>query len=372
MKNPGRIAAALLVFLLSTASFQTPARGQTSSPVPKLTARQRAERIRELPEEERRWLADYVAPIILADERDLFLQLPEPYQREAFKADFWKRRERDGLPPPFGPGYQQRYEHLRQIAAEEYDGIDSDAGRMVVRLGEPASIETMSDCSEAFREAEIWDYPTPSGSGFTVHLFYRPSFGGPRRLWLPGDTGIFQTSSCLSTFEQACGMAAGGLPSFSSSSPCPGHAVPRTCNSACRAARAASDIQFRGIAEGAAIAAAPVVSTEGLEGLWSRYASLPSAGARPIAVESPGRPPAVAAAPAASSAEVTDAADASPVSASQDIERRIHDLPKKYRDWLDLAGPLLSLPELVEFLHLPASGRDAYIRKFWKRHAHTK
>jgi len=364
VKKAGRAAAALLVFLVSAGPFPGTAAGQATSSVPKLTARQRAERIRDLPEDERRWLTDYIAPIILPDERDLFLQLPEPYQREAFKVDFWKRRERDGLHPPFGPGYQLRYGHLREVAAEEYDGVDSDAGRMVVRLGEPTSIESLSDCSEVFRDAEIWDYPTPSGSGFSVHLFYRPSFGGPRRLWLPGDTGIFQTSSCIASFDQACGMAAGGLPSLSSSTGCPGNAIPKTCSSACRVARAASDIQFRGMSEGGSIAAAPPVSTEGLDGLWSRYASLPATGAKPIAVEVPGRVKTVA-----PPEETPVAAGGTP---SEDIEQRIQALPKKYREWLDLAGPLLSLPELVEFLHLPPSGRDAYIRKFWKRNAHTR
>src|SRR6266702_2805882 len=96
---------------------------------PQLTSGQKAQRIKALPEEERKWLTDYVAPIILPDEANLFLQLETPYQREMFKAEFWKRREQPGLPPPFGPGYQVRYQHLRDLAVAEYDGINNDAGR---------------------------------------------------------------------------------------------------------------------------------------------------------------------------------------------------------------------------------------------------
>src|SRR6266536_889831 len=96
---------------------------------PTLTKKQKAERIKALPEEERKWLTDYVAAIILPEEENLFLLLTEPHQRETFKAEFWQRRERDGLPPPLGPGYHLRYEHFRDVAGTEYDGINSDAGR---------------------------------------------------------------------------------------------------------------------------------------------------------------------------------------------------------------------------------------------------
>jgi len=335
--------------------------------VPKLTARQRAEKIRELPEEERQWLTDYVQPIILPEERDLFLQLPQEYQREAFKKEFWGRRERDGLTPPLGPGYQSRYGHLREVAAEEYDGLSSDAGRMVVRLGEPAAIELLNGCSEVFRQGEIWTYPAGSSSREIRHLFYRPSFGAPRRLWLRGDTEIFQTASCIASFDQACATGPNGIPPKSANAPCGGNVtVPKTCREACAVARVAEEIAGRGPQEASLGNSVPPVSTEGLEGLWNRYASLSTPGAKPISIESAGT---VAAVPAA-------AAPAEPAAkpdwSNEAIRARILALPKKYRDWLDLAGPLLSESELVAFLDLPASGRDGYIRKFWKLHAHTK
>lgn len=341
----------------------TPGNAAGGSPVPGLTSREKAQRIRDLPEEERRWLTDYVAPIILPDEQNLFLQLTEDYQRQMFKGEFWSRREREGLPAPFGPGYQARYGHLREIAADEYDGVNSDAGRMVVRVGEPASIEDLTACSEVYRQAEIWSYPNGSGSVSREirHLFYRPSFGAPRRLWMPGDRGIFQTASCLANFDQACAITASGAPPRASGEFCPEKAVPRSCRAACAVARIAQEIQGRGPQEGSLIQRAPAVSTEGLERLWHRLASVSNSAARPIAVET-----------AAAPSQSAPAGEPPPGWSNEEIRERILALPKKYREWLDLAAPLLSEGELVAFLGLSSGERDGYIRKFWKRHGHVK
>ena len=341
----------------------TPGSAAGGSGAPRLTSHEKAQRIRDLPEEERRWLTDYVAPIILPDEQNLFLQLTEDYQRQIFKGEFWSRREREGLRAPLGPGYQARYGHLREIAAEEYEGVNSDAGRMVVRLGEPASIEELMSCSEVYRQAEIWSYPNGSSSGSREiqHLFYRPGFGASRRLWLPGDRGIFQTASCLASFDQACAITATGAPPRASGEFCPGMAVPKSCQAACAVARIAQEIQGRGVQEGSLIEQAPAVSTEGLEGLWQRLASVSNSAARPIAVEN---------APALS--QSAPAGEPPRGWSNEEIRERILALPKKYREWLDLAGPLLSEGELVAFLGLPSGERDGYIRKFWRRHGHVK
>src|SRR6266581_8536679 len=70
------------------------------------------ERFAALPEDERKWLTEFVAPIILPEERKLFLELTESYQWEIFKQEFWARRENQKLSPPLGPGYKMRYEEL--------------------------------------------------------------------------------------------------------------------------------------------------------------------------------------------------------------------------------------------------------------------
>jgi GWxTD domain-containing protein len=279
--------------------------GQTT---PRLTSKQKKERIKALPDEERKWLTDYVEPIILPEEENLFLQLTEPHQWEMFKAEFWKRRELPGLPSPYGPGYQLRYEHFRDLAATEYDGLFSDAGRTVVRLGEPAGIENLSSCG-GFRQPEVWSYQSSSGSSNLVrHLFYRPSFGAPRRLWTQGDRGIFEDSR-VTGFDQLCAISQNA----------------GSCS--CGLARIALEISTRGTAEVFAMGAAPKVSTEGLNALWERLASSSTPNAKAINVENSGGTA------ADGSVQKASAAPAKPVAAASKKER-LAALPEEERKWL--------------------------------------
>src|SRR6266545_3819347 len=258
--------------------------GQTT---PRLTSKQKKERIKALPDEERKWLTEYVEPIILPEEENLFLQLTQPHQWEMFKAEFWKRRELSGLPSPYGPGYQLRYEHFRDVAATDYDGLSSDAGRMVVHLGEPAGIENLSSCG-GFRQPEIWSYQSSNASSSLVrHLFYRPSFGAPRRLWTQGDRGIFEDSR-VTGFDQLCAISQ------------------NTASCSCGLARIASEISTHGAAEVFAMGAVPKVSTEGLDALWERLASSSTPDAKPITVGTTGD------AAAAGNVQKTSAAPGSP------------------------------------------------------------
>jgi hypothetical protein len=321
--------------------------------------------MRDLSGDDRSWLTEYVAPIIQPDEENLFLALPAGYPRDMFREEFWKRRERDGLPQPFGPGYRLRYPHLLEIADSDYEGRFGDAGRLVVRRGEPAGLFEFKDCSEVFRQAELWTYPpeTPNGRDLNF-LFYRPSFGAPRRLWLPGDNEIFQTASCVVSFDQACARTAGGAPPAAAGSTCTGRSVPRTCDSACYVSRIAADILSRGTpAIAAAANFAPPVSTEGADGLWQRLATSSDPNAKKIGIEGPStslRAP-VSSAPAAP--------EPPPAEWTTDVIReRIIALPKKYRDFLDVAAPIMSEAELVRFLAAKPSERDTFINKFWRQH----
>src|SRR5262245_58690559 len=172
------VLAATVVTLLVTRSTAA------ARAIPKLSAKERAARIAALPPDDRKWLEEYVAPIILEEERDLFIQLTEPHQREIFQQDFWARREQPGLQDPLGPGYRNRYAYFREAAATpEYDGLTSDPGRVVIIHGIPI-IQEYRDCSEVFRQVEVWTYPNQHrGTGTNSELqflFYRPSFGAPR------------------------------------------------------------------------------------------------------------------------------------------------------------------------------------------------
>lgn len=361
----------------------TPAASPSSLPgrAPKLSGREKAARLRDLSADDRAWLTEYVQPIILPDEENLFLQLPAGYPREMFREEFWKRRERDGLPAPFGPGYRLRYEHLLEIADSDYDGRFGEAGRLVVRRGEPAGMQEFKDCSEVFKQAEVWTYPPETPAGRDLHfLFYRSSFGAPRRLWLPGDMEIFQTSSCIASFDQACSRTSSGAPPNAPGSQCiGGMSVPKSCDSACLVSRIADEIRSRGTA---AIAAAsnfaPAVSTEGIDALWLRLATSSDPAARKIGVEGPSSVSAAPAAPAAPAASAAGASASAPSPqaaepdaawTSETIRDRIIALPKKYREFLDAAAPIMSDVELVAFLRAKPSERDYFIRKFWRQHS---
>ena len=199
--------------------------------IPELTPAERAQRLQALPAEDRQWLTDYVAPIVLPAETNLFLQLTEPHERETFREEFWARRERPGLAEPLGPGYRSRYEHLREVAVSDYDGLSSDAGRLVVRRGEPASIAKFQQCDEIFRQVEVWTYTSAAGGirKETHSIFYRPSLGAPRKLWYPAipERELLVSSACVTSIAAACKKAGAfaAAPGASAQCPNPGSAT---------------------------------------------------------------------------------------------------------------------------------------------------
>jgi GWxTD domain-containing protein len=340
------VAASLALFLASGAAAQTS--------VPQLSPGAQAERMRLLPDEDRGWL-ELVEPIILSGERNFFLLLPEQHQRDIFKGEFWKRREKPELTPPLGPGYRYRYEELLKLANDVYDGWRQDAGRMVIAHGEPNELKVVKGCDLTFRHLEIWTYSDagPGAHGPRRYFFYSASPQAPRKLWRFGDPSgeIFQPGSCRKNFVELWAECAPrqGDPCFSA------------CKDACRIYRTYVEIQARhdtrtgANVEQAQILAPPSVSTEDLSELAARFPGVADSRAKPIAVESAG----------------TRQGSATPEAehwlTQEEIRDRIVRLEPKYRQWLELAGPLLKWSELTRFLQLPASDKDRFIREFFKR-----
>jgi Ca-activated chloride channel family protein len=356
--------------------------------IPQLSAKERAAKIQTLPADERNWLEDYVAPIILEDEKNLFLQLTEPHQFVTFREEFWQRREQPGLPDPLGPGYRNRYESFRQAAATEYDGLTSDPGRVVVLHGIPA-IQEFRDCNEVFRSVEVWTYGNQrGGTGVQKELqflFYRPSFGGPRKLWYPAipERELFSPSSCLTTATQACrrggsatappvSTGAMGAPSPTGCAP---NAVAQTCDAACAIVMTIERIKARGVADISLAMSQPLpVDTEGLEKLAARFATLPGAGATTLTVDAPSGDAAVPTSPNATVSagpEVGSASAPAPTSrnlSKKEMKALTEALPPKYRDFLTLAELIITEPEKEVFLQIKEDyQRDKFIDNFWKR-----
>ena len=52
---------------------------------------------------------------------------------------------------------------------------------------------------------------------------------------------------------------------------------------------------------------------------------------------------------------------------ADEIRERILHLERKYKQFLDMAGPLLTEADLSDFLQLTPGEKDKFIRAFWKR-----
>jgi len=357
------VQACLLVFLVASARSQTAPKPSAAKKPPSESAR-----IKDLPEEERQWLTEFVAVIILEDEKKTFLDLAASYQREVFKEDFWQRREQPGLPPPLGPGYRYRYQELWELANSKYDGWREDAGRMVLRWGEPAAILTPRCAGdEAFHDLEVWTYNNlgPNGRTTMHYIFYRPNSSSfPRKLWtlVDDERHLLLPNSCRKSLES---LRSDCPP------PLPGDRCLQ-CDDRCDVYKVYREILGRqGNGAGAMIEQSqifkpPEVSTEGLERLRNRWATTSNPGAKEIGVEGPSsgapRDTASAAAPTPTP-EPRHRLDA------DEIRERILRLERKYRQFLDMAGPLLTEADLSDFLQLTPGEQDKFIRVFWKRHS---
>jgi len=344
-----------------------------------------------MPDEERQWLTEYVAPIIMPEEEKIFLELTEPHQREIFKEDFWARRERSGLNRPLGPGYRQRYEELRQLADSQYDGWHQDAGRMVVRFGEPAAIQKFDGCDTVFKDLELWIYPQFAGHQSTwKFFFYRPNPQTPRKLWTTGtaDSDVFAINSCRKRFSDLqydCTPTQGD------------RCFAPVCSGACDAYKAWSEISARqgsqmgGFSELAKLLQPEPISTEGIERVRDRFAGIATPGAKTIDVQGPSgtvpaapdsagaaKPGAAPGTPAAPTTSAAPAAGGKPATTGpaplhrklspKEVRELTSKLDQKYRDFVELVDLIITPEEREVFLQIADSyQKDKFIDAFWRR-----
>jgi len=229
---------------------------------------------------------------------------------------------------------------------------------MVLAHGEPASIEQLEDCRDIFRDLEIWTYQRMSagGSGILRYFLYRRSPAAPRKLWTVADPDsyVFQPGSCRKHFSEL----------ISDCSPQKNDPCGLNCPAACRVYQIYAEIRVRqgsglgGTFESATTLAAPDVPLEDLETLAGRFPGIRNPQARPIAIERP----------AAAAMDSPDAPRSPRRHLSfEEVRERILRLDLRYREWLDLAVPLLREEELISFLQTTDREKDEFIRAFWKR-----
>ncbi len=338
------------------------------------------ERLAALPEDDRKWLTEFVAPIIQPEEEALYLQLTEPHQREIFKEAFWARREKASFLPPLGPGYRQRYEELRRLADEKYDGWRNDAGRMVIVRGEPAEIEEMFYCRDTVRDLEIWKYTNLGGSGRgkAEYLFYRPAPGSARKLWyvgIPEEQLYTPAGRPLTTQQQVEECVPGTLKPLDASLPRPNHECICRLFEFFQQAKALTSSASGAMEAGRALTPEKI-STEDLSELEGRFPGVANKNAKPIGVEGPSGSASV---PTSAGAKVSDqsgkaaAASTTPAPAHRKLSRKevkelTAQLPAKYRDWLALVELIITDEEREVFLQITDNyQKDRFIESFWRR-----
>jgi Ca-activated chloride channel family protein len=268
-----------------------------------------------------------------------------------------------------GPRYRDRYEELRHLADEKYDGWRQDAGRMVLRWGEPASIQEARDCPPTtLRDLEIWAYNNLGGSGRLTerYLFYRPASGSPRKLWTIGtrDSEIFEPGSCRKGFADLINDCQYQL--LDACTP---------CEQLCDLFKVWQEVHARQGSEAGAqietakLLAPPKVATEDLSDLSGKFAGLPNPNAKSIGVEGPGsKPDSTAAAKAAVAAATSTPAPTHRKLSRKEVKDLTAQLPPKYREFLELVDLIITDQEKEVFLQIAdVYQKDRFIESFWRR-----
>jgi GWxTD domain-containing protein len=115
-----------------------------------------------------------VASIMRSDELDAYRRLQTSAERDAFIADFWRRRDpsRGSEANEFRAEFERRLayakEHLADTESAATYGYDTDRGRWYVQFGAPTEI-----VSRPF-EAEEWRYASLPGLGSNVVVQFDP------------------------------------------------------------------------------------------------------------------------------------------------------------------------------------------------------
>jgi Ca-activated chloride channel family protein len=151
--------------------------------VRKLSRRERKERIKNLSDKYRQFLAD-IEPIMNPAEYDTFLILETDPQREIYITEFWRRR--DVANGTTNHSFRDQYYERLETAKEAFNNVSSDRGRIFLIHGEPAE-RIKIDC-RLLQPAEIWKYAFIPMMGHNVRfLFFKARNGIDYKLFTPID-----------------------------------------------------------------------------------------------------------------------------------------------------------------------------------------
>ncbi len=149
---------------------------------------------KDLPQRYRDWL-NLTRYIMYEEERDVFLQLADDRERDAFIVTFWKQRD----PTPGTPQNEYKNEHIRRFQyadkwfsrSSSKPGWMTDMGRIYIILGEPISKDRYPS-NIALYPCEVWSYYGDVSKGLPNHFsltFFQPNNVGAYRLYDPVSDG---------------------------------------------------------------------------------------------------------------------------------------------------------------------------------------
>ncbi len=178
---------AVLSFALATTLL-----GQTAAPptepsddkvetLRKLSRKERRDRIAKLNVQHQDFVEN-VMPIIFDAELDTFLGLQTDAERDAFVAEFWRRRDlMQGGHGRFKETYYARLDQAKQL----FKQLNTDRAKMFLLHGPPDAV-VRTECARVLQPVEIWKYAVIPNIGAELRfVFYKPRGGGDYRLWNP-------------------------------------------------------------------------------------------------------------------------------------------------------------------------------------------
>jgi GWxTD domain-containing protein len=148
----------------------------------------------ELSKEHRRFLDEEAVYIMTPAERESFLALATPADRDEFIGRFWQVRD----PVPETAVNEFREEHLERVrkANEKYresrPGWMTERGRMYITLGEPQDVQSYPSSTDLY-PLEIWYYYSLDIPLFPTALqllFFKRNGVGEYRLFSPAFDGL--------------------------------------------------------------------------------------------------------------------------------------------------------------------------------------
>src|ERR1044071_4943182 len=123
------------------------------------------------------------SPLMSERERQVFLELKQDYQRDAFMRRFWEVR--DPFPQTPKNEFADRWLERAKLARERFHNLADDRARLLMLNGEPRQT-VPGRCPGILLPLEIWIYSQSElvRGDFTL-VFYSPSGSpsGPFRLW---------------------------------------------------------------------------------------------------------------------------------------------------------------------------------------------